>query len=194
MSKISEATKFTFSETNQEEIKKIFAKYPADRKKSATLPLLDLAQRQNGGWLSDDALNAVAELTEQPTIAVKSVATFYTMYHLDEVGENVVEVCKTLSCKLNGADKIQETIEKHLKIGLGETTGDKKFTLLPCECLGACVNAPIVKINDDFYEDLSDENIVEILDKLKNNEKPKTGSYKNRHSSEGIDDENSEEN
>lgn len=178
--------KFIFSEENYEKIQRIFSKYPPDRKKSASLPLLDLAQRQNGGWLSESALEAVAELIKEPAIFVKSVASFYTMFYLKPVGENVITVCKTLSCKLCGGDKIQEQIEKHLDIHLGETTEDNKFTLLSGECLGACVNAPMVQINDNYYEDLSEKDIIGILNQIKEGSQPKIGSYKDRVSSEGI--------
>lgn len=182
---MSEAkNKFVFSDENSNKIGKIFSKYPEDRRKSALLPLLDLAQRQNGGWLSDEALEAVAKLIGEPKIFVKSVASFYTMYHLKPVGKNIIEVCKTLSCKLRGGDEIQKQIENHLEIHMGETTQDCQFTLLPCECLGACVNAPVIKINDDFYEDLNHDDILDILNALKNGETPKIGSYKGRISSE----------
>ena len=187
MSEKKNETKFEFSEENQDRIKEIFSKYPFDRKKSATLPLLDLAQRQNHGWLSDSAIEAVARLVDQPKISIRSVASFYTMYHLSPVGENVIEVCKTLSCKLRGGDEIQKQIEIHLGIKLRETTEDCKFTLLPCECLGACVNAPVVKVNDNFYEDLSGKDIIEILDALSKGNTPKSGSYANRMSSEASE-------
>ncbi len=169
---------FNFTDENEKEIERIFSRYPAEGKRSATLPLLDLAQRQNGGWLSDSALQAVAHKLNLPKLTVKSVASFYTMFHLEPVGKNVIEVCKTLSCKLNGADKIQETLENILKIKLGETDESGNFTLLPCECLGACVNAPVIKINDNYYEDLSIENVYQIIEDIQNGKKPKIGSYR----------------
>jgi NADH-quinone oxidoreductase E subunit len=175
---------FQFNEESEQEIEKIFAKYPENGKRSATLPLLDLAQRQNDGWLSDSALQAVANKLNLPKLTVKSIASFYTMFHLEPVGKNVIEICKTLSCKLNGADKIQEKLENILKVKLGETDESGNFTLLPCECLGACVNAPVIKINDDYYEDLSLDDVEKIIENIQNNKKPKTGSYKNRKSSE----------
>lgn len=177
---------FEFTEENEKEIEKIFAKYPEDGKRSATLPLLDLAQRQNNGWLSDSALQAVANKLNLPKLTIKSIASFYTMFHLKPVGKNVVEICKTLSCKLNGADEIQKTLEDILKIKIGETDESKDFTLLPCECLGACVNAPVIKINDDYYEDLSNNDVKEIVENIRSGNKPKIGSYKNRKSSEPI--------
>ena len=178
---------FEFTAENEREVEKIFAKYPPDEKRSATLPLLDLAQRQNCGWLSDAALQAVANKLNLPKLTIKSVASFYTMFHLTPVGKNVVEIFKTLSCKLNGADKIQEKLENILKIKLGETDSNGDFTLLPCECLGACVNAPVIKINDDYYEDLSIDDVCKIIEEIQNGKKPKIGSYKNRKSSESIE-------
>jgi NADH-quinone oxidoreductase E subunit len=177
---------FTFSEENQEKIRKIFNKYPENKKQSGMLPILDIAQRQNNGWLSDSALQAVADIINVPKLSVKSIASFYTMYHLKPVGKNVIEICKTLSCKLRGIDKIQNAIENHLKTKIGETSEDLQFTILPCECLGACVNAPVIKINDDYYEDLSEQNAIDIIDKIKNGSKPKIGSYKDRVSSEPV--------
>jgi NADH-quinone oxidoreductase E subunit len=178
---------FEFNKENELEIEKIFSKYPSDGKRSATLPLLDLAQRQNGGWLSDSALQAVADKLNLPKLTIKAVASFYTMFHLKPVGKNVIEICKTLSCKLNGADKIQEKLENILNIKLGETDKDENFTLLPCECLGACVNAPVIKINDDYYEDLSSDDAQKIIEEIQSGKKPKIGSYKNRKSSEPIE-------
>jgi NADH dehydrogenase (ubiquinone) flavoprotein 2 len=187
MSNTNDEKVFSFNDANLKLINEIFQKYPSDRRQSAMLPILDIAQRQNNGWLSDEALQAVADIISVPKLSVKSIASFYTMYHLEPVGENVIEVCKTLSCKLRGADKIQEVIENHLNIEIGSTTSDNKFTLLPCECLGACVNAPVVKINDDYYEDLESEDIVKIIDEIKNGTNPKIGSYIDRISSEPLD-------
>lgn len=177
---------FQFTEENESKIDGIFAKYPVENRRSALLPLLDLAQRQNDGWISDGALQAVADKLNLPKLTVKAVASFYTMFHLEPVGKNVIEVCKTLSCKLNGADRIQKVLEETLNIKDGETTEDNEFTLLRCECLGACVNAPVIKINDDYYEDLSIDDVLKIIQDIKEGKKPKIGSYKNRNSSEPI--------
>jgi NADH-quinone oxidoreductase E subunit len=187
MSKILDSdNQFIFTQKNQEEIGKIFNKYPHNKKQSAIMPILYLAQKQNGGWLSDEALKAVADIIDIPTLSVKSIASFYTMYHLQPIGKNLIEICKTLSCKLRGADAIQKAIEDHLGAKIGDTTKDSQFTILPCECMGACVNAPIVKINDNYYEDLTELNIIYIIDQIRNGEKPKSGSYKNRISSESV--------
>ena len=179
---------FIFTQENQEKIKQIFSRYPENKKQSAILPILDLAQRQNDGWLSDATLQAVADIIDIPKLSVKSIASFYTMYHLQPMGKNLIEICKTLSCKLRGVDKIQKAIEDHLCTKMGDTTDDLQFTILPCECMGACVNAPIVKINDNYYEDLTEANIINIIEQIKNSEKPKIGSYKNRFSSEPIEE------
>lgn len=177
---------FVFSTENEAKIQEIFKKYPVKQKKSAILPLLDLAQRQNNGWLSDETLKTVADKIDMPKIYVLEVASFYSMFHLKPVGKHVIEVCQTLSCKLRGAEKIKKILQEKLSINMHETTSDNLFTLLPCECLGACINAPIVKIDDDYYEDLELSDLDGIIDKIKAGQKPKIGSYKNRISSEPI--------
>ncbi|MFA5041740.1 MAG: NADH-quinone oxidoreductase subunit NuoE, partial [Bdellovibrionales bacterium] len=158
---------FSFTPDNLERADAIVAKYPAGRQASAVIPLLDLAQRQNGNWLSQEAMEAVAKKLDMPPARVYEVATFYTMFNLKPVGENHVQVCTTLSCALRGSAEIVHACKKKLGIEMGATTEDGKFTLTEVECLGACVNAPVVQINDDFYEDLTPESMEKILDKLK---------------------------
>ena len=142
------------------------ARYPGDRKASGIIPLLDLAQRENGGWLSKEAIEWVAQTTESAPIRVYEVASFYSMFYTEEVGQHVVQVCRTTPCWLRGSDSLTHAAEEHLGIGLGQTTDDKKFTLIEVECLGACVNAPMVQINDNYYEDLDAGAFKRILDDL----------------------------
>ena len=179
--------KFAFSEENNAQIEEICKKYPSDRRKSAMLPVLDLAQRQNGGWLSSDALSAVSEVIGCTYSEVLEVTSFYSMYYLKPVGKYLIEVCQTLSCKLCGAEKITKVLQNYLEIDMHQTTRDGMFTLIPCECLGACVNAPIVKINDNYYEDITTENILPIIDKLRAGKEPKLGTQNSkRFSSEPL--------
>ncbi len=178
------ADTFEFSLENQAKVKAIFAKYPADRKQSAVMPLLDLGQRQNDGWVSVGVMNHVAKLVGMPYIRVLEVATFYTMYNLKPVGKNHVQVCTNISCYLRGSDKILEACKKELGVEVGETTSDGKFTLSEVECLGACANAPMIQINDDYYEDLITDNVSTIINELRNDKKPKVGSYGNRKGAE----------
>jgi len=167
---------FAFTNENLERAKAHIAKYPNGLQASAVMPLLDLAQRQNGGWLSPEAIAYVAVFLDMPEIRVREVASFYTMYNLKPVGRHVVEVCTTTPCWLRGSDMIVDTCEKVLGIGLGETTDDGLFTLREVECLGACVNAPVAKIDDDYYEDLTPESVTSILEAFRRGEKPAGGS------------------
>ena len=157
---------FHFTPDNLARSKQIIAKYPAGRQASAVLPLLDMAQRQNGNWLSRAAMDVVAALLDMPPVRVYEVATFYSMFNLEPVGEHLIQICRTPSCWLRGADAIKKTCCQKLGIGLGETTADGKFTLKEVECLGACVNAPVVQINDDYHENLTPEGMDKILDDL----------------------------
>lgn len=158
---------FEFSAENLAKAQKHIAKYPKGRQRSAVLPLLDLAQRQAGGWLPKAAMDHVALLLEMPAIRVYEVASFYTMFNLEPVGKHLVQVCRTTPCWLRGSDTITEACQKKLGITLGETTDDEQFTLVEVECLGGCVNAPLVQINDDYYEDLSPESMESLLDDLR---------------------------
>ena len=175
---------FAFTTKNLEKAQEIIAKYPPRRQASAVMPLLDLAQRQNQNWLPQMAMNAVAEMLVMPRIRVYEVATFYTMYNLAPVGEHFVQVCTTTPCWLRGSDKVVSACKKKLGIGLGETTPDGKFTIVEVECLGACVNAPMMQINDYYYEDLTAESTEAVLESLASGQKPKKGSQSGRHASE----------
>lgn len=182
----AEPASFVFAPAFMDRAQKIIAKYPEGRQASAVMPLLDLAQRQNAGWLPRVAMDYVADMLKMPRIRVYEVATFYTMYNTTPVGRHVMQVCTTTPCWLRGSDDIVKACETKLGIGLGETTDDGQFTLREVECLGACVNAPMVQIGDDFYEDLSPEHMGTIIDALKRGETPKAGSQIGRRSSEPV--------
>lgn len=177
---------FTFTPDNLAKAKTIIARYPAGRQQSAVMPLLDLAQRQSGGWLPQPAIRAVADILSMPEIRVMEVASFYSMYNLRPVGRHFVQVCTTTPCWLRGSSDVMSACQSHLGIHAGETTSDGAFTLVEVECLGACVNAPMMQINDDYYEDLSAESVKAILDALKRGEKPKSGPQNGRRSSEPL--------
>lgn len=159
---------FEFNEQNKKLIQEILKRYPPQYKKAAVMPILDLGQRQHG-YTSISVMNEVARLLEMPPMRVYEVATFYTMYNRSPVGKFFVQVCTTTPCMLGGcgSDKIMKTIESHLGIHSGQTTEDGLFTLLEVECLGACVNAPMIQINDDYYEDLTPESTLTLLKALK---------------------------
>jgi len=162
------STNFTFDKKNLSLAADIIKKYPPEGKRSAILPLLDLAQRQNGGWLSVPVIEYIAAMLDMPYMRAYEVATFYTMFNLKPVGKYHIQVCTTTPCWLRGSDQIIESCEQTLKIKCGEVTPDKKFSLVEIECLGACVNAPVVQINDDYYEDLTQEKMETVIDKLQN--------------------------
>ncbi|KAG8519738.1 NADH dehydrogenase [ubiquinone] flavoprotein 2, mitochondrial [Galemys pyrenaicus] len=176
-------TPFDFTPENYKRIEAIVKNYPEGHKAAAVLPVLDLAQRQNG-WLPISAMNKVAEVLQVPPMRVYEVATFYTMYNRKPVGKYHIQVCTTTPCMLRNSDSILEAIQKKLGIKVGETTPDKLFTLIEVECLGACVNAPMVQINDNYYEDLTPKDIEEIIDELKAGKMPKPGPRSGRFSCE----------
>jgi NADH-quinone oxidoreductase E subunit len=161
---------FKFNEANQQKVQEILKKYPSDRKKSAVMPLLDLAQRQNKNWVSKDIIECISEILEMPEIKVYEVASFYTMYNLKPVGKYLLQFCKTTPCMLRGIDEIIKACEEKLGIEIDETTIDGLFTIKEVECLGACVNAPVVQINDDYFEDLDREKFLKIIDDLRGGE------------------------
>ncbi len=170
---------FAFTDENKAKAQAIIAKYPQGRQRSAVMPLLDVAQRQEG-WVSEAAMNHIAEMLDMPRIRVYEVATFYTMYNLKPVGKYHVQVCTNLPCWLRGSDDVALSCKQELGIGFGETTGDDLFTLSDVECLGACVNAPMMQINDDYYEDLDAASTKRILDELKAGRQPKPGPQVDR--------------
>ena len=143
------------------------ARYPADQKKSAVLSALQIAQHQNGGWVSSELMDAVADYLDMQPIEVYEVSTFYSMIEIEPVGRNMVAVCTNLSCMLCGSETIVEHVEKKLGIKLGETTADGRITLkLEEECLAACAGGPMMTVNGHYKENLTPETVDEILDAL----------------------------
>ncbi len=174
---------FEWSETNFLKVKKIIEKYPSGKKQSAVIPLLDLAQRQNKGWLNKKALEKVAETLSMSFIRVLEVATFYSMFNLKPIGKNYIQICRTTPCWLRGSDKLLNIAKEVTGCSLGETSKDKKFTVVEVECLGACCNAPMVQINDDYFEDLNEDNFKRLLINLKDDKEISKGSQIGRLSS-----------
>src|SRR5437764_10105708 len=174
---------FAFTPGNLERAKAHIAKYPPDRQASAVLPLLWIAQEQHGGWLSRAAMDHVAQLLEMAPIRVYEVATFYTMFNLRPVGRYLLQACTTTPCWLRGSDAVVQACERKLGIGIGGTTPDGMFTLVEVECLGACVNAPILQVNDDFYEDMDGPSTEALIDALRADSPPPPGSVVGRKSS-----------
>jgi NADH-quinone oxidoreductase E subunit len=157
---------FVFSSENQKKIDKILQKYPPHHQASAILPLLDLAQRQNGGWLPRSGIEVVANMLKMPVIRAFEVATFHTMFNLKPVGKYHIQMCRTTPCWLRGSEDIQAVCESHLEIKPGEVTADGKFSLAEVECLGACVHAPVIQINDDYFENLTPNSMKTLLQNL----------------------------
>jgi len=176
---------FEFTPENQEWAKKEIAKYPEGRQASAVIALLWRAQKQNGYWLPRPAIELVGRMLDMPYIRVLEVATFYTMFNLEPVGRFHVQLCGTTPCMLRGAEAIKQVC--HDKIGdTGHRTKDGTFSWVEVECLGACCNAPMVQINDDYYEDLTPESFAELLDNLAAGREVKVGSQIGRVSSEPV--------
>ena len=175
---------FEFSAENAVQAKAVIGRYPEGRQQSAVMPLLDLAQRQNGGWLPRAAIEYVADFLDMPRMRAQEVATFYTMYNLKPVGKHLVGVCTTTPCWLRGSDAVLAACRDTLGIDPGETTEEGLFTLTEVECLGACCNAPMMQIGDVYYEDLDADSTRRVLDALKRGKLPDPGSQTGRRSSE----------
>ena len=174
---------FEFTAENKALAETIIARYPAGRQQSAIVPLLDIAQRQVGGWLPRAAIEYLAKLLDMAIIRAYEVVTFYTMFNLAPVGKHLVQVCTTTPCWLRGSDDVLAACKKRLGIEVGHTTPDGQFSLMEVECLGACVNAPMVQINDSFYEDLDADSTTALLDALARGETPKIGPQIDRQTS-----------
>lgn len=159
-------TDYQLSEQTRQAIDKWLAKYPSDQKQSAVIPALHIVQKEEG-WLPRPALDAVAHYLEMPPVAVYEVATFYGMYDLKPVGKCKLSVCNSISCMLRGSEETIHYLEERLGIKAGETTADGLFTLEEVECLAACRNAPMMRVNETYYENLTPERIDEILAQLK---------------------------
>jgi NADH-quinone oxidoreductase E subunit len=173
---VDQPASFAFTRDNLQRAQKIIAKYPPGRQQSAVLPLLDMAQRQHQNWVPRAAMDYIAGLLGIAPIRVYEVATFYTMFNLAPVGKYLLQICTTTPCWLRGSDDIVKACEKKLGIGMNETTPDGLFTMKEVECLGACVNAPMVQINDDYYEDLDADSMTKLLEQFARGETPHPGS------------------
>ena len=154
---------FAFDEETLASARRVVARYPPGHRQSAVIPVLDLAQRAHGGWLPKAAVRTVAAFLEMPEMRAFEVASFYSMFNLAPVGKHFVQLCRTTPCWLRGSDSVRDACCRHLGVDLGETTPDGLFTVVEVECLGACVNAPVAQIGDDFYEDLDAASIVDVL-------------------------------
>ena len=176
--------RFEWSKKNFSQVKVVIEKYPSNKQQSAVIPVLDIAQRQNKGWLTKSAIEKVAETLSMSFIRVMEVATFYSMFNLKPIGENFIQICRTTPCWLRGSNKLLEVAKEVTGCDLGETSDDNKFTIVEVECLGACCNAPMVQINDDYYEDLDEDSFRQLILKLKNNQDINIGSQIGRQSSE----------
>jgi len=174
---------FEFTQENKDNAVRILKKYPENRKKSAVMPFLYLAQRQNENWIPLTAMKYIAKFLEMPYIKVYEVATFYTMYNLAPVGKYFVQICTTSPCLIRGADKIVKICKEKISKEENTLSENKLCSWLEVECLGACVNAPMMQINDDYYEDLDEKNTIEIIDSLLINKPIKSKSFRNRTSS-----------
>lgn len=174
---------FAFTAENVEWAKKQIAKYPEGKQASAIIPLLWRAQEQHDGWLPEPAIRHVAQMLGMDYIRALEVATFYTMFNLSPVGEHLVQLCGTTPCWLRGADELKDVCRKHIGPE-GTVSADGKFSWMEVECLGACVNAPMVQINADFFEDLDASSFERVLNDLREGRDVKPGPQNERHASE----------
>ena len=176
--------KFEFSHENIKSADQIIKNYPDGKKQSAVMALLYLAQRQNNNWIPLSALKFIAKYLNMPYVKVYEVATFYSMYNLSPVGDKFIQVCTTTPCMIRGAYKLVEACKEKISKDQNKISDSGKCSWIEVECLGACVNAPVVQINEDYYEDLNKEKMCSIIDKIEMNEQPKPGSYRGRTNSE----------
>ncbi len=177
-------TTFEFDEKSMEVAKKTIANYPEEKQQSAVMALLYIAQRQNNNWIPLSAMKYIARFLDMPYIKVYEVATFYTMYNLAPVGEYFFQVCTTTPCMLRGAYKLVNVCKNKISENENEISKDGKISWIEVECLGACVNAPMMQINDDYFEDLNEKKLEKIIETIKQGQRIKPGSYKGRKSSE----------
>ena len=175
---------FEFTSENLDKIEKIIKNYPTGKQQSAVMALLYLAQSQNNNWIPLVAMKYIAKLLVMPYIKVYEVATFYTMYNLSPVGNHFIQVCTTTPCMISGAYKLIEACKEKISPNENTLSKNKSCSWIEVECLGACVNAPMMQINNDYYEDLDKQKTLKILDQILKGETPKPGSYKGRLNSE----------
>ena len=175
---------FEFNSSSLEAANQIISKYPKGKQQSAVMALLYIAQKQNNNWIPLAAMKYIGKFLNIPYIKVYEVATFYTMYNLTPVGNYFVQVCTTTPCMIRGAYQLVDACKQKISKNQNEISSDNKCSWTEVECLGACVNAPMMQINDDYYEDLDKEKTLKILDKILNGELPKPGSYRGRINNE----------
>ena len=176
--------KFEFTSDNLEKARKVIKKYPDGQQQSAVMSLLYLVQKQNNNWIPLAAIKYIGKLLEMPYIKVYEVATFYTMYNLTPVGHHFIQVCTTTPCMIRGAYKLVEACKEKISPNENELSKDNNCSWMEVECLGACVNAPMMQINDDYYEDLDKGKTLKIIDQILKGETPKPGSYRGRLNTE----------
>ena len=175
---------FKFDNKNLETAQKIIKNYPEGKQQSAVMALLYLAQKQNNNWIPLVAMKYIAKFLSMPYIKVYEVATFYTMYNLSPVGKHFFQICTTTPCMIRGAHDIVKVCKEKISNKENELSKDKTCSWTEVECLGACINAPMIQINDDYYEDLDKEKTEKIINQIQKGEKPKPGSYRGRKNSE----------
>ncbi len=178
---------FEFNSKNLILTKEIIKKYPQGKQQSAVMALLYLVQRQNNNWIPLAAMKYVAKFLEMPYIKVYEVATFYSMYNLAPVGKYFIQVCTTTPCMIRGAYDLVEACKEKISKNQNEISHNDKCSWVEVECLGACVNAPMMQINDDYFEDLDKEKTIKIIEQILSDKKPKPGSYRGRKNSEPED-------
>ena len=175
---------FEFNKKNLDEANKIIKKYPEGKQQSAVMPLLYLAQKQNDNWIPLVAMKYIAKFLNMPYIKVYEVATFYTMFNLSPVGKYFFQICTTTPCMIRGAYDIVNVFKEKISDKEKQLSKDKVCSWMEVECLGACINAPMMQINDDYYEDLDRDKTKKIINQIKNGEKLIPGSYRGRKNSE----------
>ena len=176
--------KFEFNDKNIELAKKMINNYPEGKQQSAVMSLLYLAQRQNNNWIPLAAMKYIAKFLNMPYIKVYEVATFYSMYNLSPVGKFFYQVCTTTPCMLRGAYKLVDVCKKKISNKENEISSDGNSSWMEVECLGACINAPMIQINDEYYEDLNEKKLENIIEQTMKGKTPKPGSYRGRVNSE----------
>ena len=176
--------KFEFNDKNIELAKKMINNYPEGKQQSAVMSLLYLAQRQNNNWIPLAAMKYIAKYLNMPYIKVYEVATFYSMYNLSPVGKFFYQVCTTTPCMLRGAYKLVDVCKEKISNKENEISSDGNSSWMEVECLGACINAPMIQINDEYYEDLDEKKLENIIEQTMKGKTPKPGSYRGRVNSE----------
>ena len=176
--------KFEFTANSLAAAKEMIFKYPEGKQQSAVMALLYIVQKQNDNWIPLAAMKYIGKFLDMPYIKVYEVATFYTMYNLSPVGKHFIQVCTTTPCMIRGAYKLVEACKEKISENENELSVDKSCSWMEVECLGACVNAPMMQINDDYYEDLDKAKTLKILDEIFDGKTPKPGSYRGRINNE----------